>query len=161
MLKLRTVSIPRFSLPNYICLSNRFGVLRLVFLAVLRPIRMSASAFPIPREKPDFIEEEPKRNPGNNGIRNVEPRMPFAEGIQAQAIPAVNMRQTLVIRVESKLRAEYMDIGTLGQSVVDLDRIDIAEFSGLYCTAPCNSSSGTTLDLELRISGKQSAALES
>lgn len=74
---------------------------------------MSASTFPIPCEKPDFIEEEPKRDPGNNGIRNVESRMPFAEGIQAQAIPAIDVRQSLVIRVESKLRSEHIDIGTL------------------------------------------------
>ena len=66
-----------------------------------------------------------------------------------------------MIRVESELRVEHMDVGTLGQSVGDFDRIDVTEVSRLQCSAPNRTLPGTAPDLKLRVGGKQPMALQS
>lgn len=130
------------------------------FLAMLWPLRMSTSTLPFPCKNPDFVEEEPERDPGHDGARNVQSRIPFAEGIKAETIPGVDMWQPLVIRVQLELRIEHVHVRTPRQGVVDLDRVHIAELGGLECAAPDRSLPRPAFDLELRVSGKQPKALQ-
>lgn len=130
------------------------------FLAMLWPLRMRSSPLPFPCKKPDFVEEEPERYPGYDGVRNVQSRIPFAEGIKAEPISRVDMWQPFVIWMQLELRVEHMYIRTPRQGVVDFDRVHIAEFSGLKRAAPDRSLPRPALDLELRISSEQPETLQ-
>src|SRR5579871_5787012 len=121
---------------------------------------MSASPFPFPREEPGFVKQKPERDPRHDGVCDVQPRIPFAECVKAEAIPGIHVRQALMAWMDLKLRIENMHIGALGQSISNFDRIDVAEFSGLQFAPPHSSLPGTGLGLKLWVGGKKPMALQ-